>query len=87
MVARDTKKLSKEELVQGFKQMEIENYQEEAEKIFTNSDFDNNGTIEFSEWCTASMDKRQMLTNERLKAAFNMFDINGNGQISFDEVR
>ena len=28
-----------------------------------------------------------MLSKERLKAAFAMFDVNGNGMISFDEVR
>ena len=80
-------KLSKDELVKGFKEMDIENYEEEADKIFKKADFDDNGSIEFSEWCTASMDKRQMLSKERLKAAFAMFDVNGNGMISFDEVR
>ena len=80
-------KLSKEELIRGFKEMDFENPEEEAENIFKNADFDDNGSIEFSEWCTASMDKRKMLSKERMKAAFNMFDINGNGKISFDELR
>jgi Ca2+-binding EF-hand superfamily protein len=47
--------------------MEIPNYEEEANNIFKMADFDDNGTIEFSEWCTATMDKRKMLTNKRLK--------------------
>ena len=50
-------------------------------------DFDDSGTIEFTEWCTASMDKRKMLSKEKLKAAFDLFDENGNGSISFAEVK
>lgn len=60
-------KLTKEEVVEGFKVMEVENYEEEAEKIFRMCDFDDSGTIEFTEWCTASMDKRKMLSKEKLR--------------------
>ena len=80
-------KLTREELLDGFKKMDMENPEQEADNIIKTVDFDNNGSIEFSEWCTATMDKRKMLSKERLKAAFNAFDTNGNGQISFDEVR
>jgi calcium-dependent protein kinase len=79
-------KLTKKEVTDGFKAMDIENYEEEASKIFKNADFDNNGTIEFSEWCTATMDKRKLLTSKRLKQAFDMFDENGNGSIDYKEV-
>ena len=80
-------KLTKEEVVAGFKAMDVDNYEEEAEKIFRMCDFDDSGTIEFTEWCTASMDKRKMLSKEKLKAAFDLFDENGNGSISFAEVK
>jgi len=80
-------KLTKEEVIAGFKAMDVDNYQEEAEKIFRMCDFDDSGTIEFTEWCTASMDKRKMLSKEKLKAAFDLFDENGNGSISFAEVK
>jgi len=33
------------------------------------------------------MDKQKMLNKDRMRAAFNMFDKNGNGTISFEEVR
>ena len=55
-------KLTKQEVIEGFKMLEVENYEEEADAIFKIADFDDNGTIEFSEWCTATMDKRKMLT-------------------------
>lgn len=80
-------KLTKEEVIAGFKAMDVDNYQEEAEKIFRMCDFDDSGTIEFTEWCTASMDKRKMLSKEKLKAAFDLFDENGNGSIDFAEVK
>ena len=48
---------------------------------------DANGFIEFSEFCTASMNKRKMLSEERLKAAFDLFDTDGSKQISFEEVK
>lgn len=51
------------------------------------ADFDDNGYIEFSEFCTASMDKRKMLSDKRLKAAFDLFDTDGSGQISLEEVK
>jgi calcium-dependent protein kinase len=46
--------------------MDVDNPEEEAENILKNVDFDNNGSIEFTEWCTATMDKRKMLSKERL---------------------
>jgi calcium-dependent protein kinase len=33
------------------------------------------------------MDIKQMLTKERLRTAFNVFDDNGDGSISFKEVK
>ena len=52
-----------------------------------NADFDNNGCIEFTEWSSATMDKRNMLSKDRLRQAFNIFDTNGNGSIDFSEVK
>jgi calcium-dependent protein kinase len=80
-------KLSLEEMIEGFKMMNIVDYKEEAERIFNNIDIDKNNYIEFSEWCTAAMDKRIMLSDEKLKAAFDIFDINGDGSISYDELK
>jgi len=80
-------KLTREEIINGFREMEIENPEAEADKIFEQADTDGNGFIEFTEWVTATMDKRKMLSKERLKAAFDIFDNNGNGSISFSEVK
>ena len=60
-------KLTKQEVLDGFREMGVDNYEEEAENMFKIADFDGSGTIEFSEWCTATMDKGKMLTKKRLK--------------------
>ena len=53
--------------------------EETANQMFRLADFDENNSIEFSEWCTILMDKSVMLTDERIKAAFDTFDIKKNG--------
>jgi Ca2+-binding EF-hand superfamily protein len=48
---------------------------------------DDNGSIEFEEWCTATMNKRKVLNKNRLKEAYNYLDGDGNGKVDFDEIR
>ena len=38
--------------------------------IFDEVDLDGNGEIEFSEWIVASIDKRSLVTDEKLVLAF-----------------
>lgn len=38
------------------------------------ADSDGSGEIDYSEWVVATMDKRKLLTNEKLEVAFNLFD-------------
>ena len=42
--------------------------------IFDEVDLDGNGEIEFSEWIVASIDKRSLVTDEKLWLAFQLFD-------------
>ena len=39
-----------------------------------NVDIDKNGCIDYSEFIAATIDKRKLLSKERLKAAFAIFD-------------
>ena len=48
---------------------------------------DDNGEIEFDEWCTATMNKRKVLNKNRLKDAYNFLDADGSGKVDFDEIR
>ena len=53
--------LDKNELVIGLEKMDHLNPKEESDRLFEMADLDQNGTIEFSEWVTATMDQRAML--------------------------
>ena len=60
---------------------------EEVDKIFSTIDYDNNGTISFDEFLKAAIDKKKLLTDEKLKAAFALFDMNGDGDIEAKELQ
>lgn len=63
--------LSKEELLEGFTETMGQTAAEvEVEKIMKNVDTDHNGWIDYSEFISATIDKRKLLSKERLKAAF-----------------
>ena len=50
-------------------------------------DINGNGVIDFSEFVTASMSLKKMLTKKNLKYAFSLFDKNGDGKITMDEIK
>ena len=60
---------------------------EEVNKIFGNIDYDNNGTITFDEFVKAAIDKKKILNDQKLKAAFSLFDRNGDGDIEARELK
>jgi calcium-dependent protein kinase len=49
-------------------------------------DSDNSGEIDFTEFITAAIDKRALLTKENIDAAFRTFDTDGNGRITKEEL-
>ena len=59
----------------------------EAERIMKNCDTDKNGHIDYSEFISATIDKRKLLSKERLKHAFSIFDRDDNGYISAMEIK
>ena len=46
-----------------------------------------NGTIDYSEFLAANMQGIEQLTNDKLNAAFNLFDIDQNGRITIEEIK
>lgn len=60
---------------------------EEIERMFRSVDSDNSGFIDYSEFVVAAMNEKQLTSNDKLQAAFNMFDKDGSGVISSDEIK
>ena len=58
-----------------------------AENIFKEIDFNNDGSINFSEFLTVNIQKEKLLNEETLDRAFKMFDLDGNGYITIDELK
>ena len=81
-------KLSMQEVKEGY----LEHYgkvmsDEEVEEMFNKVDTDKSGFIDYSEFVVAAMNENQLTSNEKLQAAFKMFDKDNSGSISADEIR
>ena len=60
--------LSKAELLVVYNRV-YEDHQkalEETDRVFRNIDMDGSGLIDYSEWVVATIDKKKLLTNEKL---------------------
>ena len=80
--------ISPAELMNGLKEIKGIDYNEkEIMDMISKIDADGNGEINYSEWMMASMNKQQMLSNERIEQAFKMFDANGDGEIAVEELK
>ena len=77
--------LTKEEFVNGLKH--IGGSKKQFNEIFKNMDSDQNGTISYTEFISALISKEVYFKEDKLKQAFQLFDKDNDGQITFDELR
>jgi len=61
--------------------------EEEVDKILRVADIDGSGEIDYSEWLVATLNRRSLISDEKLQIAFSFFDKDGNGSISVDELK
>ena len=57
-----------------------------TEKLFGKLDLDGSGEISYNEFLTSLMDDMQVVTLDRLDKAFRLFDKDGNGKLSIEEI-
>ena len=55
--------------------------------MFARIDLDGNGTIDYTEFVMATINEKNLVTNERLLQAFKMFDKDNSGALSADEIK
>lgn len=55
--------------------------------MFDAVDIDGNGSIDYTEFVMATMNERDLVSQQKLKAAFRLFDKDGSGSISQDELK
>lgn len=81
-------KLSKEEIMNGYEEHFGKFLNEdEIDSLFEAVDTDKSGFIEYSEFIVATMSSKKNMSEEKLTAAFKLFDTDGNGTISPDELK
>ena len=82
--------IQRHEFINGYKKVHQDKNEEEvierANAIFDAADVDGSGEIDFSEWCTATINKNELLNEKNLKAAFQLFDKDNGGSIDAAEV-
>ena len=79
--------LSETEFLKGAKKFFGEQYTElEAIGLYKKIDLNGDGFIQFNEFALVALHKDELHSSEKLKAAFDMLDKNGDGTISADEL-
>mmetsp|Transcript_29895 Transcript_29895/g.82077 ORF Transcript_29895/g.82077 Transcript_29895/m.82077 type:complete len:499 (-) Transcript_29895:275-1771(-) len=80
-------KLTLSELSKGIKESEISEIPSDLQQILEQVDSDGSGEIDYTEFVAAACDKRVYLQEDYCWAAFRVFDRNGDGKISQDELK
>jgi calcium-dependent protein kinase len=80
-------RLTKDELIKGLNLiLNEEESEKEVNRLMDIIDVDGNGFIEYEEFLRAGLDKKVILTEDNLKTAFQMFDINHRDKINSKEL-
>ena len=83
-------KIEKHELIQGLQKfwgMSEDEVKEKVDIIFANIDTDFNGFIEYEEFVRAAVNPSIFMSQNYLKFAFNYFDRDSSGDITFEEIK
>ena len=81
-------KISKEELIENYSEtFDHDEAVRRAEYILSQVDVNGNGEIDYTEFLSACMNFKNYLSKETLSRAFQMFDVDGSGYITVEELK
>ena len=80
-------KLGKDELAVAFKEAGMEMNDEQLAQIIKTVDFKGNGSIEYEEFVRVTLPKESLFTEDNLKHAFDMFDLDKKGVITLNNFK
>ena len=78
--------LSAEELKNAIKESDIPIPDDQVEKIINEVDYFGNKKINYTEFLVATLDVKNFLDDNKLRAVFQQFDTDGNGSITKDNI-
>lgn len=71
--------LQRDELVAGFKEIYGTVCESELDEIMAIADLNGNGELDFTEWLVATAKRESLLTEHKLRQAFQYFNKSGTG--------
>jgi len=78
--------ISKKELIKWCQLMKSSDPENEAENILKNVDNNKSGSINYTEFLIATIDRENLLKRDRLKSTFQLLDKNGDGFLTADKL-
>lgn len=79
--------LTVHELKEGLQKSGLKEVPVDLQQIMEDIDSDGSGMIDYTEFLAATLDKRNYIKEDVCWSAFRLFDKNGDGQISQEELR
>lgn len=80
-------KLTREELMHGYNQKNIEFAPNDMELMLAQLDNNQSGAIDYTEFVAAAIDREKLLSKQRMMQCFQLFDKDKSGSISKQELK